>query len=48
MMTKTEALATARAALVYYQQHWDTKPNWHTEARLHQAELTLKITEERQ
>lgn len=45
MMNKTEALAAARAALVYYQQQWDTKPNWHTEARLQQAELTLKIME---
>lgn len=45
MMSRAEALATARAAVPYFQEQWDTKPNWHTAARLADAQRTLDIME---
>jgi len=48
MTTRAEALATARAAVPYFQEQWEKKPNWTTEARLADAKRTLEIMEEMQ
>jgi len=45
MTTRTEALATARAAVPYFQEQWEKKPNWTTEGRLRSARQTLEIME---
>lgn len=45
MMSRAEALATARAAVPYFQEQWDTKPNRTTADRLASAKRTVEIME---
>jgi hypothetical protein len=47
MSSRAEALAIARAAVPYYQEQYEAKPNWHTEARLATAQRTVEALEMR-
>lgn len=43
MTSRAEALAIARAAVPYFQEQYDTKPNQTTRARLDSALRTLEL-----
>jgi len=45
MTGSAEALATARAAVPYFQEQWDAKPNRTTADRLVSAKRTVEIME---
>ena len=45
MISGAEALALARAAVPYYQEQYEAKPNWYTRARLDSALRTTEILE---
>lgn len=47
MNDRAEALALARAALPYFQEHWKAKPNWYTRARLDSAHRTIELLEDK-
>jgi hypothetical protein len=45
MSSRVEALALARAAVPYFQDHYEAKPNWFTKARLDSALRTIELLE---
>lgn len=47
MSDRAEALAIARAAVPYFQEQWETKPNWTTRARLDSALRTVETLEDK-
>ena len=47
MSGRVEALALARAALPYFQEQWEAKPNWYTRARLDSALRTIELLEDK-
>jgi hypothetical protein len=45
MNNRAEALAIARAAVPYYQEQYEAKPNWYTESRLALAQRAVEVLE---